>query len=934
MRSIFSRLQIRTKLTLLLLVFGLLPLAGVMPIVLQKINDMRQSTLDDMRTTANTVGEIIDRNLFERYGDVQAFGVNAAARNTENWYVRGSDNALINAMNSYMTNYGLYKVMLLVDMEGKVAAVNSVDNKGKEISTNVLYEQNFKDANWFQRAIRKEFSKSETLDGTVVEQPRYEPLVTDSYRGEDGFTITFAAPVYDNSGKMMGVWANFADFGLVEDIIKDAYDKKIAAGAEAIAFAIGDKNGITLVNFDPTARAESTERDANSIGKKTLANLEIPAATLSLKQEMGNTVEVDTVSGDEDAVAWAKTKGALGLPNLGWTVLVHQPADSAFESIMNTKSLIYMAIGVALAIIAIIGAYIGGLASRPILKAAQNIQAIAGGDCSIAIEGTEKQDEMGMMSRALVELRDVVSNSFRIKTSLDCVNSNVMLADEKNNIIYMNPAVANLMRVVEPDLRKDLPNFDASKLIGGSIDNFHKKPEHQRSMLASLRSTYNTKIKVGGRTFGLIANPVFNTKQERLGTVVEWRDLTQELAIEEEINNVVEAAVKGDFTQSLSLDGKEGFMLNLSKGMNQICSISDKGLKEVERVLSTLSEGNLVDQMDGEYFGAFAQIQTALNNTIARLKGMVLQIKQSASSVNDASSEISSGSGDLSQRTEEQASSLEETAASMEQITGTVKQNAENAKSANSLATGARSIAERGGNVVSETVSAMQNIEKSSQKIADIIGVIDEIAFQTNLLALNAAVEAARAGDAGKGFAVVASEVRSLAGRSASASKEIKTLILESGQQVKTGSELVSEAGKTLQEIVNSVKQVADIITEITAASVEQSTGIEEVNSAIAQMDEVTQQNAALVEENTAAAQSLVKQAENLDTLMRFFTVDEAANDSIPEQPQRMIAQAPKPKAIAKPKPAMPKKLMNGAATKAKANGTKLPEYHEGWEEF
>jgi methyl-accepting chemotaxis protein len=217
--------------------------------------------------------------------------------------------------------------------------------------------------------------------------------------------------------------------------------------------------------------------------------------------------------------------------------------------------------------------------------------------------------------------------------------------------------------------------------------------------------------------------------------------------------------------------------------------------------------------------------------------------------------------------------------------------------------------------------------------------VIDEIAFQTNLLALNAAVEAARAGDAGKGFAVVASEVRSLAGRSASASKEIKTLILESGQQVKTGSELVSEAGKTLQEIVNSVKQVADIITEITAASVEQSTGIEEVNSAIAQMDEVTQQNAALVEENTAAAQSLVKQAENLDALMRFFTVDEAANDSSPEPfSQKMIAQQPKPKAIVKTKPAAPshtnKKLPNGAAIKAKANGSKLPEYHEGWEDF
>lgn len=931
MRSIISRLQIRTKLTLLLLVFGLLPLAGVMPVVFSKLHDMQQGTLDDMQTTASTLGETIDRNLFERYGDVQAFGVNSATRNTTNWYNHDSSNALVGAMNAYMTNYGLYKVMLLVDMEGKVAAVNSVDNKGKAIDTAKLHGENFKDASWFQRVARKEFTKSETLDGTVVEQPRYEQLVADSYRGEDGFTITFAAPVYDASGNMIGVWANFADFGLVEDIVKDVHAQKLEKGAEAIAFAIGDEKGIALVNYDPTARADAQKRDPDSIGKKTLLSLEIPASTVYTKEEAGTNIEVDAGSGDEDAVSWAKSDGALGFPSLGWTVIMHQPAEKAFARITNTKHLLFTIMGVALAVIGAVGAYIGALASRPLLKAAHNLQAIAGGDCSVTVEGTERQDEMGVMSKALVELRDVVSNSFRIKTSLDCVNSNVMLADEKNNIIYMNPAVSNLMRTVEADLRKDLPNFNASKLIGGSIDDFHKKPEHQRNMLASLRDTYRTNIKVGGRTFALIANPVFNEKKERLGTVVEWRDLTLELAIEDEVNNVVEAAVKGDFTQSLSLEGKQGFMLNLSKGINQICGISDKGLKEVERVLSLLSEGSLMEQMDGEYYGAFAKIQDALNNTISRLKGMVMQIKQSATSVNEASSEISTGSADLSQRTEEQASSLEETAASMEQITGTVKQNAENAKNANNLATGARSIAERGGSVVSETVSAMQNIEKSSQKIADIIGVIDEIAFQTNLLALNAAVEASRAGDAGKGFAVVASEVRSLAGRSASASKEIKTLILESGQQVKTGSELVSEAGKTLQEIVNSVKQVADIITEITAASVEQSTGIEEVNSAIAQMDEVTQQNAALVEENTAASQSLVKQAENLDALMRFFTVDEAANDSSPEQPQRMIAQAPKPKAIAKP---VNKKLMNGAAIKAKANGTKLPEYHEGWEEF
>jgi methyl-accepting chemotaxis protein len=267
----------------------------------------------------------------------------------------------------------------------------------------------------------------------------------------------------------------------------------------------------------------------------------------------------------------------------------------------------------------------------------------------------------------------------------------------------------------------------------------------------------------------------------------------------------------------------------------------------------------------------------------------------------------------------------------MEQITGTVKQNAQNAMSANELSTKASKVANDGGKVVEEAILAMGNIEKSSQKISDIIGVIDEIAFQTNLLALNAAVEAARAGDAGKGFAVVASEVRSLAGRSASASKEIKTLINESAHEVKNGAALVKKAGDTLNEIVVSVQQVAGIVSDIASASQEQATGIDEINTAITQMDEVTQQNAALVEQNTAAAQSMVDQAQALENLVSFFTVDDGDAEEEPShQIIRIEAARPAAKAAKKP-PAM----ANGAIRRnghAKAVGDK--SYDEGWKEF
>ena len=271
------------------------------------------------------------------------------------------------------------------------------------------------------------------------------------------------------------------------------------------------------------------------------------------------------------------------------------------------------------------------------------------------------------------------------------------------------------------------------------------------------------------------------------------------------------------------------------------------------------------------------QLQYSLIFSQSKLRTAIGQVKASSDVLLRTAAEIESGNTDLSQRTEEQASSLEETASSMEEMTSTVKQNADNTRQANQLASSTRDQAEKGGAVVAKAVTAMREINESSKKIADIIGVIDEIAFQTNLLALNAAVEAARAGEQGRGFAVVASEVRTLAGRSADAAKEIKGLISDSVEKVEQGSELVDESGKTLQEIVNGVKKVTDIIAEIAASSQEQANGIEQVNSAVMQMDEMTQQNAALVEEAAAASSEMTGKVKLLAGLALQFKMEDNA---------------------------------------------------------
>jgi methyl-accepting chemotaxis protein len=315
-------------------------------------------------------------------------------------------------------------------------------------------------------------------------------------------------------------------------------------------------------------------------------------------------------------------------------------------------------------------------------------------------------------------------------------------------------------------------------------------------------------------------------------------------------------------------------------------------LSHTVSVAHQIAEGKLGHDIRVTRNDELGQLQEAFRAMDERLSAIVGEVRHGSSSVSTAAQQISRGNDDLSQRTQEQASSLEETASSMEEMTSTVKQNAENASHANQLARGAREQAERGGEVVAQTVVAMREINTSSKKISDIVSLIDEIAFQTNLLALNAAVEAARAGEQGRGFAVVATEVRNLAQRSAGAAKEIKGLINDSANKVKAGSELVDQSGKALAEIVDSVKKVTDIVAEIAAASSEQSAGIDQVNHAVLQMDEMTQQNAALVEESAAAARAMHEQATELSRQVAFFQVSgTVAGAPVARAPRKDAAQ-------------------------------------------
>jgi methyl-accepting chemotaxis protein len=582
----------------------------------------------------------------------------------------------------------------------------------------------------------------------------------------------------------------------------------------------------------------------------------------------------------------------LNIDGLDWAVLSEIHADEAFSSMSEIKKLLAgLAIVLMLFVFSLayfmmrsVSKQLGG-DPVDLLKIANDII-----NDRLDRDSTKQQDEKAKgVYAAMIKMQDTLKESInkdrrenqrieRIKQALDNVSSCVVVADVNLEVIYENHKAAELFSAVEPDLRVELPNFNAKNIVGSPLDVFYKDASQQRNIFKGLTSTLVADLSIGSHHFRTTVNPIMTSDNERIGIVIEWKDMTAEIAVEDEVQSLVDSALDGDLSQRISLDNKSGFFSRLSIGINDLVNVSEQVINDTIRVLSAISHGDLNQKIDKEYKGSFNQLKTDANNTIHKLTEIVSDIKESSTLVSTAADEISRGNMDLSQRTESQAASLEETSASMEEMTSSVKQNADNSKHANELAINASQQAQKSGEVVNEAVTAMAKINDASNKIAEIISVIDEIAFQTNLLALNAAVEAARAGEQGRGFAVVATEVRNLAGRSATAAKEIKELIEDSVEKVEEGSRLVNQSGTTLQEIMESIKKVTEIVGDITYASSEQATGIEQVNRAIINMDETTQNNAALVEEAAAAAESMNEQSNELMRLIGFFNADDLTN--------------------------------------------------------
>ncbi|MEM7727797.1 MAG: methyl-accepting chemotaxis protein [Pseudomonadota bacterium] len=657
-----------------------------------------------------------------------------------------------------------------------------------------------------------------------------------------------------------------------------------------------------------------------------------------------------------------------------WAFIAQQDATEVFAKVTKLRNHLLAELAVFCLVLTAVGIWMGRSVSGPIQKLSRRMSAMGEGDYTSDIPGDGRPDEIGQMAHSISSFRDGLLSGMegnRISlykgSAFDGSSIAMMIVNRDFDVTFVNDATMALFRDNLHVFREEWPAFDPEKIIGMSIDVFHKNPSHQRRILDNPANLpFETDIILGPLTIHLSISGVFDRDGEYVGNVLQWDDVTGDrlnagilnameqsqamiefhpngfiiganenflkatgYALEEivgkhhrifmnpnEVNTPEYQKFWDDLASGKAATGlferqdKTGKTLWLDATYNAVTNSSGKTYKVVKIAtdvteahvarasqekelkrrtevqnqvvsslaggLKALADGDLTHLIETPFDTDYEALRHDFNTAVEKLSRTIAEITGSTVNIKTGSVELSRASDDLSKRTENQAASLEETAAALNQITATVQQSANAAEEARSVVSDAKADAEAGGEVVQSTVGAMGAIKESSEKISQIIGVIDEIAFQTNLLALNAGVEAARAGEAGRGFAVVASEVRALAQRSSDAAKDIKNLISASSHHVDSGVSLVDKTGEALEKIVAQVVSIDALVSDITTSAKEQATGLAEVNTAVTDMDRVTQRNAAMVEESTAACHALSGETESLNALVSRFKVDGA----------------------------------------------------------
>ncbi|MCL4556528.1 MAG: methyl-accepting chemotaxis protein [Gammaproteobacteria bacterium] len=471
---------------------------------------------------------------------------------------------------------------------------------------------------------------------------------------------------------------------------------------------------------------------------------------------------------------------------------------------------------------------------------------------------------------------DAARESAVLTTAMNAASANLMVADADFNIISVNTSLATMFKHNEARLKAQLPNFSAASVVGSNMDIFHKNPAHQRAMVAALTHPWTGELSINGLILRLTVVPILQGTRH-LGYVVEWLDVTEQRQIERALATSIDEASRGVVSGRINTQGLQGFYLTSAKGINRLLDDLHQFMSKTIQNIGELAFNRIDKKVEGNYQGSFKMTQDAMNIALNGLNSMVGQVQFTSDQVTNSMRQLNDGVNDFSDRIQQQAAAIEETSAATTQMLSSIQQNIEGIKSVTTITHRVTDQVVEGSEIMEHALLSMQAVEASGQQIGNIVGLIDSIAFQTNLLALNAAVEAARAGEHGRGFAVVASEVRTLAGKSADAAKDIKKLIDTSVQQIGEGSRRAREANQALETIKTSVLEVNSMINQMNVAATEQEKAIQEVNKAMNVLDAGSQQSAALVEQTAASTQQVYENMNDLNHLIGMFTISSEA---------------------------------------------------------
>lgn len=806
--------KISTKILIGFLLVGLIPMITASfvseHIASQDIEANNFTKYEAIRDIKKTQ---IENFFAERIGDItvlsKAIASFAITENGIKEQINNLDAQGKNFYENYMTEYGYYD-LFLIDNDG---LIDYAVAKEADYKTNLITGP-YKDTN-LGRLFRE---VSKTQKPTLIDFEPYAP-------SNDDPASFLAAPIM-HQGEQLGIIALQIPLDPINNIMQ-------------VRSGMGETGETYLVGSDKLMRSDSY---LDPEGHSVLASFRNPSkgsvntegADEAIKGKTDVKIIID-YNGNPVISAYAP----INVHGLNWAILSEIDVAEAYEPIYQLQMVaIIIAIVMALIIIAVALMYAKTL-STPINRLTTHLNHIGthfdfSKQCQI-----QSQDEIGEAGRALNKLSE------NIKSALDQVNHTM------NQV-----ASGNFKERISISLEGDLATLKTS--VNASAESVDNTMVALSEVMDGI-SDGNFSVRMSDKVSGDVRSSV-NNAMENMDNAIQ------------EISEVIQKISKGEFDGRIQANLK-GDMEALKNDVNTSVSQLETAMKEIIASIVSQSNADLTATISGNYQGELDTLKNSFNTSCQQLSNVIAQVINAASTVNIASSEVSSGSADLNERTQSQAASLEETAASMEELTATIKQNSDNAYTADRLANEAKGHAESGQSIMQETVKAIQEIHESSKKIEEIISLIDSIAFQTNLLALNAAVEAARAGEHGRGFAVVAGEVRNLAGKSADAARDIKELIENSVHSIENGTQKIEQTGDALEKINESIVQVTSIVSDISNASKEQQQGIDQINQAVMQIDQGTQQNAALVEETTAAAESLKDESDQLSQSVSGFKI-------------------------------------------------------------